>query len=101
MVNNEAGGSGPAMDYAAMEVSRRRLDAAAVHFDRLGLQAPRGGDYGAAGPIVALVLGAHAETAARLAAETSVIGVAIALCSADMQITDSEQALDLLTQQAA
>lgn len=97
MVANDGGGAGPAMDYGALEAARRRLDDAAEVFDAHGLRAPQDGDYGAAGPLVALVLGGYAETAARLAAEASVIGVAIAICSADMQITDSQQAIDLLT----
>lgn len=58
---------------------------------------PAGGDYGAAGPLIELALGVQAEGAARLSAEATMLGFAVGLCASDMEFTDAEQAVDLIT----
>jgi hypothetical protein len=85
------------VDHAQLAHARQALQAAGSDLDGLGSQMPGGGDYGAAGPLIALALGVQAEGSARLSAEANMLGFAIGLVSADMGYTDSAQAVDIIT----
>lgn len=85
------------LDFGQLRAAQRRLQAAGERLDSLGAGMPSGGDYGAAGPLVAMALGLQAEAGALLAAEAAVLGFAVGLCAADLGYTDAQQAVDVIT----
>lgn len=95
---NEAsgGGGGPVLDYAAMSAAAEVLASAAGNLDASGIAKPCVGDLGDAAPLVAAILGAFADTGARVSAEAATIGSTVQVCSAGMQGTDAEQAVAVL-----
>lgn len=91
------GGSGPALDYAAMQEAAGSLASAAQGLDSSGTTVPACGSYGDASALVAAILGAYADTGARVTAEALTIADVVNVCSADMQCTDAAQAVQILT----
>lgn len=79
------------MDHDAMKQSQGRLLLAADTLEAKGKHSPHG-NYGDASALVELLIGAHEEACAALAAESTMIAVAVAMCSADGQQADAEQA---------
>lgn len=85
------------IDYEDLQDVRRGFDRSSDTLDRIAPQAPRDGDYGAAGVILTRVLAAHLEAAGMLAAECEVLSAAVGLCVADAEVVDATQAVDLLS----
>lgn len=76
--------------------SAEALEAAAAALDRAGgAGAAGGGDLGDAEVVVTSALAVAAEGAARVAAETHVLGAALRLCRDDLRAADLEAAVDL------
>lgn len=73
------------------------LTSAATALDSSGTSVPACGSYGDVSALVAAILGAYADTGARVTAEALTIADVVNVCSADMQCTDASQAVDILT----
>lgn len=85
------------IDFAKLRTAEHHLEEAGDELDGLGNQMPAGGDYGAAGPLIALGYAVQAEATARLSAEASMLSFAVSLCAADIGYTDAQQAVDIIT----
>lgn len=83
------------VDRAALADASERLVAAGEAFDSQGASHV-GGDFGAAAALVNLVLAAHADAASRVAGEAQVIAWAISLAVSDLEMTDAQQAIDIV-----
>jgi hypothetical protein len=90
------GGAGPIIDYAAMTAAAAGLESAGARLDSSGGSAPGVGDVGAAAPLAAAILGAFADTGARVSAEAVTIAGIVEACSTGMQAVDAQQAVELL-----
>lgn len=90
------GGGNVVYDYGAMGEAAGVLEVAAGRLDSTGGSAPAPGDVGAAAALVAAILGAYADTGARVSAEALTIAGAVEACSAGMQQADAQQAVDVL-----
>lgn len=85
------------IDLARLRAARDRLRAAGEDLDGLGTRMPRGGDYGDAGALVELALAVQAEGSALVSAEATMVAFAVGLCLDDLECTDAQQAVDLIT----
>ncbi len=97
MYSSSGGGGGELRyDNVAMSEAACALRSSTASLDSAGGSAPSGGDYGAAAPLVAAIVGAVSDAGASLAAEASVLAGTVDVVSASMQSTDALQAVDVL-----
>lgn len=80
-----------ALEPDEVDRAARRLEAATTDLEAVAGRFPRGGDYGAAGVVVSLLLAAQAE-ATRLACDESAMLSAVTLAGTALLGTADEQA---------
>ena len=90
-------GGGVAVDYGAMARAASVLDTAGADLDARGGCAPAAGGAGDAAALVAVMLGAFAESASRVSAESGVLAAAVQVFSSGLYLADVEQAVAILT----
>jgi hypothetical protein len=83
--------AGLACDYDALRGAQVALASAAAELDAAG-RAPSG-DHGEAAGLLAVLVAALSESAARLVAEGKVLGLGVRVAATGLAATDAEQAL--------
>ncbi len=82
------------LDPDALRSTAARLHQVGEQYDASAAAAPLAG-VGATAPLVALVLSSYLEAAALIVSEVRVLGVAVDAARTDVEIADSQSALDL------
>ena len=88
------------LDFEAMNAAESQLRLAAELLDGAGSDLSLGGHYGHAAGLVEGTLAMAAEACAHIVGETQVLSLAVGLCRADMEQTDSDRVLDLFRLEA-
>jgi hypothetical protein len=96
MYASEGGGAAMYYDTGAMNASAHELYKIATAIDDTGDSVPACGNYGDAAGLMAVLLAAYADAGARLAAEASLLGEVVEVCSSGMQTVDADQAVQIL-----
>jgi hypothetical protein len=95
-MHGSGGGGEVRYDNVAMSEAACALRSSTASLDSAGDSVPPGGDYGAAAPLVAAIVGAVSDAGASIGAEASVLADTVDLVGSSMQLTDAQQAVDVL-----